>query len=293
MSEITILHLSDIHFKKNKEEENKSFRQTVQQRLIDAVAIHNKEHGSPDVVAVTGDIAFSGKTHEYDEALEFFDRLKTVLPGETEFLPVPGNHDVDRDKKDDIFSLSKNVVQQNLIDKFLEDQKKIKDFIDVKFKAYQSLIDRLNPTLYLSKKKKEKEKAKYFWIKNFDDKGVSFLGLNSAWASEGDNDRFHIALGFPQVHQALEQAKDIPNRIALMHHPPVNWLKDLEYGKTRTEMFKQCRLLLHGHTHADNALVFKDPADACICLGANASYTVTKRDLSVSSSSRLLFLRKA
>jgi hypothetical protein len=61
MSEITILHLSDIHFKKKKEEENKTFHQTVQQRLIDAVVAHNREYGSPDVVAVTGDIAFSGK----------------------------------------------------------------------------------------------------------------------------------------------------------------------------------------------------------------------------------------
>jgi formylglycine-generating enzyme required for sulfatase activity/predicted phosphodiesterase/energy-coupling factor transporter ATP-binding protein EcfA2 len=279
MSEITILHLSDIHFKKKKEEENKTFHKMVQQQLIEAVKRHVKEHGHPDFVVITGDIAFSGKKHEYDEALEFFDGLKAVLPGETEFLAVPGNHDVDRDKVDDCFHLGESIVKKNLTDKFLEDQKKIKDFIDVKFKAYRGFIDRLNPTLYESKKKKKdkgKEKEKYFWVKNFDDKGVSFLGLNSAWASEGDNDHFNIALGFPQVHHALEQAKVIPNRIVLMHHPPFNWLKDLEYGNTRTEMFRQCRLLLHGHTHSDNALVFKDPADACICLGANASYTDDK-----------------
>ena len=75
---------------------------------------------------------------------------------------------------------------------------------------------------------------------------------------------------------ALDKSKDIPNRIVLMHHPPVNWLKDFETGNTRMEMFRQCRLLLHGHTHSDNALVFKDPADQCICLGANASYTDDK-----------------
>jgi 3',5'-cyclic AMP phosphodiesterase CpdA len=104
MSEITILHLSDIHFKKNKEEKKESFHQTVQQRLIEAVATHNREHGSPDVVAVTGDIAFSGKEHEYKEAAVFFDQLKGVLPEGTEFLAVPGNHDVDRDEVDKFFS---------------------------------------------------------------------------------------------------------------------------------------------------------------------------------------------
>jgi formylglycine-generating enzyme required for sulfatase activity/calcineurin-like phosphoesterase family protein len=275
MSEITILHLSDIHFKKKKKEKNKSFRQIVQKRLIEAAASHNQEHGSPDVVAVTGDIAFSGKEHEYKEAAVFFEKLKGVLPEGTEFLPVPGNHDVDRDEVDEFFSLSKNIVQQDLIDKFLENQKKIKDFIDVKFNAYQGFIHGLNPALY-EPDEKEEEKSTYFWVKNVPDKNISFLGLNSAWASEGDNDRFNIALGFPQVHQALERAKDIPNRIVLVHHPPVNWLKDFEYIKKRTQMFKQCRLLLHGHTHEDNALVYKDPADACICLGANASYTDDK-----------------
>ncbi len=52
-------------------------------------------------VAVTGDIAFSGKKPEYDEALKFFEKLKGILPKETEFLVVAGNHDVDRDQLDE------------------------------------------------------------------------------------------------------------------------------------------------------------------------------------------------
>ncbi|UCH92482.1 MAG: SUMF1/EgtB/PvdO family nonheme iron enzyme, partial [Candidatus Aminicenantes bacterium] len=97
------------------------------------------------------------------------------------------------------------------------------------------------------------------------------------WACEGDNDRFNISLGYPQVMAALKKTKDIPNRVVLVHHPPVNWLKDMESGKSRIELFKNCQLLLHGHTHADNALVYQDPVDACICLGANASYTKEKK----------------
>jgi predicted MPP superfamily phosphohydrolase len=102
MSEIKILHLSDIHFRKkkskNKDDDNKLSRQDVQQKLIDTVSSHLKENTPPGVVAVTGDIAFSGKKPEYDDALEFFEKLKSILPKETEFLAVPGNHDVDRDE---------------------------------------------------------------------------------------------------------------------------------------------------------------------------------------------------
>nr|NIM17063.1 hypothetical protein [Candidatus Aminicenantes bacterium]NIM83741.1 hypothetical protein [Candidatus Aminicenantes bacterium]NIN23201.1 hypothetical protein [Candidatus Aminicenantes bacterium]NIN46895.1 hypothetical protein [Candidatus Aminicenantes bacterium]NIN89817.1 hypothetical protein [Candidatus Aminicenantes bacterium] len=270
MSEITILHLSDIHFKRKKEEENKTFRQTVQERLIEAVANHNRnrEHGSLDVVAVTGDIAFSGKEHEYKEAAEFFKELKKVLPGEAEFLPVPGNHDVDRDKIRKRFSLYR-IVNDNEADEFLYEKDDVKDFVNVKFNAFLDFARQLNPSFY-------KNAADYFWVKEIEDKGISFLGLNSAWASEGDNDRFNIALGYRQVLDALGKVKDIPNRVVLMHHSPVNWLKDFETGSTRVEMFRQCQLLLHGHTHADHALVYKDPADQCICLGANASYTNDK-----------------
>jgi formylglycine-generating enzyme required for sulfatase activity/predicted MPP superfamily phosphohydrolase/energy-coupling factor transporter ATP-binding protein EcfA2 len=267
MSKITILHLSDIHFRKKKDEKNKTFRLDVQQKLLQAVETHLKEHETSDVVTVTGDIAFSGKKPQYDEALKFFDELKGLLPKGTPILAVPGNHDVDREQVNQFFSLHR-IVNESNTDKFLESPKDIQSSINVKFTDYRAFIDQLNPELY--------SKDDYFWVKNFKEKNVSFLGLNSAWASEGDSDRFNIALGYSQVMAALEKAKNIPNRVILMHHPPINWLKDMESGRARIELFKKCQLLLHGHNHADNALVYQDPSDSCICLGANASYTNDK-----------------
>ncbi|HLP46096.1 MAG TPA: AAA family ATPase [Candidatus Kapabacteria bacterium] len=266
MNEITILHLSDIHFKKNKDEESKMFRQTVWQRLIDAVITHTKEHGNPDFVVITGDIAFSGKKHEYDDALVFLEKLKSALPKETEFLTVPGNHDVDRSQVSALFSLHQ-LVHLGKTDQLLESPKDIESFINNKFKSYRDFILELNPSLYAAP-------GDYFWVKNFKDKNVSFLGLNSAWASEGDDDRFNIALGYPQVTAALDKSKEFSNRVFLMHHPTFEWLKDLERG--RGELFKNCRLLLHGHTHSNHELVFKAHDQACLCLGANASYTNDK-----------------
>jgi formylglycine-generating enzyme required for sulfatase activity/predicted MPP superfamily phosphohydrolase len=276
MSTITILHLSDIHFRKkkskNKNDEDKLSRQDVQQKLIDTVSRHLKENTAPGVAAITGDIAFSGKKPEYDDALEFFEKLKGILPKETEFLAVPGNHDVDRDEVDE-FVEPYYVVKNNLVDKLLQNPGQVKKKIHVKFKAFRKFVQQLNPAFYTPH-------HDYFWVKNIKDQDqlFSFLGLNSAWASEGDQDRFNIALGLPQVLAALEQSKKekISNRIVLMHHPPFNWLKDMETGKTRVELFKNCRLLLHGHVHADDLMVFHNPASSCICLGANASYTENK-----------------
>ncbi len=276
MSEITILHLSDIHFRKkkskNKDDENKLSRQDVRQKLIDAVSSHLKDNAAPGIVAITGDIAYDGKKPGYDKALEFFVKLKGILPKKTEFLAVPGNHDADRDEVDK-FVEPYYVVKNDLVDQLLQNPAQIKKKIHVKFKAFRKFSQQLNPGFYTPK-------PDYFWVKNFINQGqpFSFLGLNSAWASEGDQDRFNIALGLPQVLAALAQSKKekISNRIVLMHHPPFNWLKDMETGKTRVELFKNCRLLLHGHIHADDLMVYQNPSGSCICLGANASYTEDK-----------------
>ena len=123
MSEILILHLSDIHFKKREKEDNKTFRKEVQKKLLEAVTSFGKKERDPDVVAITGDIAFSGKAHEYEEAKAFFAQLKALLPVETIFLAVPGNHDVDREKVSELVSLQR-FVKDGQADKFLESKEK-------------------------------------------------------------------------------------------------------------------------------------------------------------------------
>ena len=266
MSEITILHLSDIHFKRNKDEDNKAFRKKVQERLIEAVAAHLSDHHGIDFVVITGDIAFSGKKEEYNEALMFLSDFRKVLPKEIEFLAVPGNHDVDRSKINKFFSLHQ-IVKEEKIDTFLESRDDVNSFINVKFTAFrESFIDHLHPDLY-------QNKADYYWVKNYPNKNVSFLGLNSAWASEGDHDPTKIALGFSQAVSALDKTKDITNKILLLHHPLFNFFDLKDANKWSGEIFAKCPLILHGHVHIDNALGINTPSASCISIGSNAVYT--------------------
>jgi formylglycine-generating enzyme required for sulfatase activity/predicted MPP superfamily phosphohydrolase len=261
----TILHLSDLHFCKKTKEKHKTFREDVTKKMIAEIQkflISNR--WELDFVAITGDIAFNGK--DYGEAETFFKELKAVLPTETVYLPVPGNHDVDRDEVNELLSLHE-IVSKNQIEKLLENDKQVASFINVKFKSYRKFVDRLTPNLYTSPND-------YFWVKDFTEKQVSFLGLNSAWASENDDDECKIALGYPQVNNALNRSK-IDNRILLMHHP-IDWLNKQDFSRRQSEIFQNCGLILHGHAHVDNAMVFTDPTNSCICLGANASYTNDK-----------------
>jgi calcineurin-like phosphoesterase family protein len=262
MSKITILHLSDIHFKKNKDDERKTFREDVREKMLAKITEHiDKNNLDLDFVAVTGDIAFLGK--EYEEAKKFFNDLKSKLPEKTIFLPVPGNHDVN-----EFFSLH-DIVREGKTDRFLENKKEIKNHINVKFKAYRKFSDHLNPALYESK-------DDYFWVKNFEDKGISFLGLNSAWASESKKDRHNITLGYPQVIGAVKKS-NCSTRILLMHHPIFEWFSEEDFVRSRNEIFRRCGLILHGHAHFDTAWLVGTPSSSCINLGANASYTDDKK----------------
>ena len=265
MSEITILHLSDIHFKKQRDDKRTWFRQEVQKKLMESVSDHVKEHGAPDFAVVTGDIAFSGKKPEYDEALKLFEKLKGILPKETEFLVVPGNHDVDRNKISKVFSLHTIVHQQEKVDQLLKNPKEINTHINVKFKSFKNFSNQVNSSLYDTK-------GDYYWVKDFPGKNVSFLGLNSCWASERDEEALQIALGYQQVTDALEKSK-ITNRVVLLHHPLSDWLEPKDIARCKGRLFNSSGLILHGHVHVDSANIISTPSDSCIVLGANATYT--------------------
>ena len=260
---INILHLSDLHFKKNEREDRPDFRKDIGRKMLAAIKNHLEKEPQLDIIAITGDIAYDGK--DYQEALAFFEQLKAIVPETAVFLPVPGNHDVDREQISTFFSLQENVIQKNRIELFLNNPTEIKRSISPKFQTYRDFATRLNPALYQSE-------VDYFWVQNYDKLQVSVLGLNSAWASEGDQDRSRIALGYSQVIKALEQAT-YPNRIILMHHPLYNWLEENDQAGCTKEIFRDCRLILYGHNHTDQAQILKNPSQSCLCLGSNASYT--------------------
>ncbi|RCV64808.1 Formylglycine-generating enzyme [Methanophagales archaeon] len=267
MCEITILHLSDIHFKRKKDEDRKAFREDVRAKMLAKITEHiDANNVNLDFVVVTGDIAFSGK--EYEEAKSFFADLKSILPEETIFLAVPGNHDVDRDYVDEFLSMHE-IVRTGKTDRFLENKKKIENDINEKFKAYRDFSDYLNPALYESE-------DDYFWVKNFVDKDVSFLGLNSAWASESEEDQHNITLGYPQVMSAFTKS-NCSTRILLIHHPIFEWFNGEDFSRYREEILRRCGLILHGHAHSDTAWLVGTPSTSCINLGANASYTEDRK----------------
>ena len=95
---MNILHLSDIHFGRDRCITTDSFsrKSEIMDKLISTLASMSDEM-KPDLVLVTGDIAWTGKISEFDEAYEWFQRLKENLGLDIgRFVFCPGNHDLNR-----------------------------------------------------------------------------------------------------------------------------------------------------------------------------------------------------
>ena len=94
------LHLSDIHFGQETGSQL-HIHNDVKEGLVEDVAgfVKNEMGSSITGIIVSGDITYSGKESEFQEAGKWLDKLSTAGGCEqTDVYVVPGNHDIDRDQ---------------------------------------------------------------------------------------------------------------------------------------------------------------------------------------------------
>ena len=86
---VRILHLSDLHYKE-------ADKQVISRRVNILLKVLENQKGKIDVIAFTGDLAFSGQTCEFVAAQKLLiDNIRTRLSiSKTRFVIVPGNHDI-------------------------------------------------------------------------------------------------------------------------------------------------------------------------------------------------------
>jgi formylglycine-generating enzyme required for sulfatase activity/3',5'-cyclic AMP phosphodiesterase CpdA len=267
MSTITWLHLSDLHFRAG--ERHTWDEDIVLRALLDDVRARMEDGLTPDVILVSGDIAFSGTPAEYALAKQFFDDLLEVtgVP-KTRLFTVPGNHDVDRQAiSRGAKAIASSLDSRQAVDEVLTvavDRR----LIFRKFNRYADFVsDYFGGHLVF-------DDEYYFSVQPLDlaDRWVTVLGLNSAWlAYGGDEDRGRLALGERQVRQALEAAKEADLRIALLHHP-FDWFQEFDRNDCEALLMQGCEFVLHGHLHRTGLLSLTMPDAGAMIIAAGASY---------------------
>ncbi len=233
-----ILHISDLHISAD----NKSEWSKVLDALIARLKTDSKEHClNPEIVVVSGDIAFSGVKKEYDLAKVFFDKLleNLGLTDDKLFL-VPGNHDVDMEKylksevpvyknMDDLNNELKNSAAR---DKLFAGMSDYFDFVKENYPHLSNIQDSLVPFVNQFKAKNGKK--------------IGIVGLNSAWMCRKLQET--VAIGEYQVKTAMDVSKSHGNDITVViFHHPLSWLwKDDRIISCRH--FKK-PIFLIGHLH--------------------------------------------
>lgn len=293
MTTLSWLHLSDLHLL-GTEEKNSVARARFDDLLGD-IRKFTKDHGlTLDAVFFTGDVAFSGKKPQYDEAAVWFDEILDVcaLSGKRDRLfLVPGNHDVDRDEVNPLIHAD---CAHRLLSE-AEDYQGVNDFLSAaKDRAdRERIFAALGSFARFTKDFLSDPEAKFDYNRCFCvrciQKGshtVVVIGLNSAWLSFGrrkaaesllhqrtwerpaagyffdQNEQGKLLLGEIQVQDALKEArKNWPNaslRIALVHHP-LYWLAEKDIHKVQQLLSRECEMLLHGHLHCSSFSVQSTP----------------------------------
>jgi predicted phosphodiesterase len=286
MSQLTWLHLSDIHFHpKLKWRDGHS-----QDQLLSYLAqcFKDEPHLRPDLVFCTGDIAFGALpkaplSGQYAQAKQFFDELLRVcgkdgvaLAKERLFV-VPGNHDIDR-------GLINQSAQNDLYGKTADSAAHV-DAINKRFAGrqleFQDDIRRLAEygkfvKSYLPHQHDEQRRICYALTVAVGDLQVGIAGLNSAWSCAGNEDDRKLWLAAEwQFNNAQTALKVAPLRIALMHHPIDN-LNLTERDTVTRRLASDFHFFLHGHAH--NAWV--EPS-TCITVAAGAVGAQSKDEFGI------------
>lgn len=258
---LTWLHLSDIHFGHESyatthEILGKIFREDLPQLRQQAPELW------PELVLVTGDVAFSGgckRDDEYQEARRFFIDLMAALrlPMDRLFL-VPGNHDVDRSVHEELTVATRERLIGEAKRGDLEGAGKL---IEEGLRAgsgdsvLQKLLDRQSSFYELTRELgcgSELSTPALFWTRRVHDLPsfgpVRLIGLNSAWLCNRSDERNNIILGRWQTQKALAEIQPDELVVLLSHHP-LDWLTEAEKNDAGSRIRQACHVHLHGHIH--------------------------------------------
>ena len=268
MDKISWLHLSDFHFKAGGD----SFSQEVScDALVRDIPSRLSDEFPLQFIVVTGDIAFSGQSSEYELASTFFASLLDNLGlGAERLCIVPGNHDVDRSIQPYMYNgVRMSLTSQGAIDEFLglETER-------VHLMERQSAFREFRDQLFIDAQISETNEG-LAWVRHFDLDGfhVGVLELNSAWLS-GDNDRpGSLLVGERQIIGALALAEtSSPHLTVALTHHPTDWLAEFDRMGFTNRMVPQVDVFHSGHLHTHQAFIMLAPGSQCLHSAAGSSH---------------------
>lgn len=252
MKDLCLLHISDLHCRDKEINELRLRREALLKDL-------RKLQVKPDLVVVSGDVAFSGRTEEYEIVIrEFFEPLLSDLKLKPSSLLIcPGNHDIDRSVIDDVV---RDGISTRLVDT---------ESAQTLLGHPAWILPQEEPYLnFLGALGGEKPVVPYFTSRLVIDRSqIGLAVLDSAWLCTGDETEHRIFLTRRQVQEALTQLEGCDLRIAVFHHP-LSWFHPSETEIVQQDLLSGFDILLIGHKHEAQSRSTTTPTTDCLDLMA-------------------------
>lgn len=212
MKELVILHISDLHFGiENDKSEKTKYIRLRQKEMLDSLVktintiIRDTPDWKPSVIVVSGDIAWTGQSEEYQLYKKSFaiPLSKALNIALDHIITCPGNHDIMRDKVTGLVRPVPNIKDSDVMEidaeQLLEQASHFEGYVT---SLCAGIPDRLCQIISFEE---------WPW--------VSFLSLNSAWDCRNDRDEERLRVGLPLLEKLIEKVPDENYVITVFHHP--------------------------------------------------------------------------
>jgi len=266
------VHLSDIHFG-----HGGAAHKADQRLILDALKheLRTETPGdvpAPDMMLITGDIAFSGAAvsdDEYDVALaELTAAARACGVALERVYAVPGNHDVNgkatTNKRDQKALRSYRMASHpdETIDDALSDAEMLA-LLRARQAGYLAFTEHLAPAC-----------RALYWKTTIGTEGrrIRLVGLNTALLADIRDDRGKLQLGKHQLTETMMGIDDDEIVIVLSHHPLGDrWLRDEKHA--RNFMRGRAHVHLCGHMHdAETLGVQSGGGQTLVTIAAGATH---------------------
>lgn len=233
---IVVLHLSDIHIRST----NDWILDKAQK--IACCAYASLHDASAVFVVVSGDIAYSGKSDEYEAAKSFFNKIRDAITDgkciPIHFVFAPGNHDCDFElnNKTRLLTLSSirakpEEIDESVIDTGCAVQKPYFDFVE---KYYSANEIRSGDQLWTSHR---------FTVEGRE---VVFEALNVSWCSQIKEESGSMVFPYKRYTHLSDETTDL--RFSILHHP-LNWFSQAVYHPFKQLLRESSNVIVSGHEH--------------------------------------------
>lgn len=251
-----ILHLSDIHFKASDAGHVMDHNQLLRNELEKDIREMFQSLGAPpDLIILTGDIAFAGISREYEFATTWLKKLCDDIGADYKnIVVVPGNHDVNRSvSSSDEVQNYHNQIKAASPAKLYDVLKGFLDNAESAAVLYRSIADynEFASQFFCNLFPPFRTTVKRDFILN-DGSTLRITGLNSSFVSSRFDGRPDLFVDH-SFNQILNQDGIV--NLVVCHHP-YEWLRN--GTELKRHLRRNAKLQLFGHEHTQRYEMNRD-----------------------------------